>query len=250
MTRGVVVVSCHLTIGLLSFGWWFLGGLPLVGLCTTQVLSTSQYTGQLFRSLTKNRLHASFVVPSLKYLHDNLSHTAAVKILVGPLHGSCFRQVASGRGSTVFFTFSFFSSSDVGVFLSSRGFKNPSGTFNCTRGRTTPFMTVIKVILSVILARVAMLAQTSERCSCAWATCLKMSVIKAISSTHLAHSGNLRNNSSPDGISSGGSTTLMPPAVKCCHKYKAVGSLIILSTMSVSAAPMLSHCLVMIFLKF
>ena len=98
----------------------------------------------------KNRSHASFVVPLLKYLHDNLSHTAAVKILVGPLHGSCFRQVASGTGSTVFFTFSFFSSSDVGAFLSSRGFNNPSGPFNCTKGYTAPFMTVIEVILSVI----------------------------------------------------------------------------------------------------
>ena len=72
-------------------------------------------------ALTKNRSHTSFAVPSLKYLRDNLSHTAAVKILVGPLRGSCFRQVALGMGSTVFFTFSFFSSSDVRAFLSSRG---------------------------------------------------------------------------------------------------------------------------------
>ena len=62
-------------------------------------------------------------MPSLKYFHDNFSHTAAVRILVGPLRGSCFRQVASGTGSTVFFTFSFFSSSDDGAFLSSSGFK-------------------------------------------------------------------------------------------------------------------------------
>ena len=201
-------------------------------------------------ALTKNRSQASFAVPLLKYLRDNFNHTAAVKILVGPFRGSCFRQVASGMGSTVFLTFSFFSSSDVGAFLSSRGFKNPSGTFNCTRGHTTPFMTVIKVVLSVILARVATFAQTSARCSCAWAACLKMSVMKAISSARLARSGNLHKNSSPDGISSGGSTTSMPPAVKCCHRYKAVGSFIVLSTTSVSAAPMLSHCLVMIFLKF
>ena len=113
-------------------------------------------------ALTRNRSQASFAVPSLKYFRDNFSHTAAVRILVGPLRGSCFRQVASGTGSTVFFTFSFFSSSDDGAFLSSSGFKNPSGTFNCTRGRTAPFMTVINVVLSVILASAATFAQTSE----------------------------------------------------------------------------------------
>ena len=31
MTRSVVVVS-YLTVGLLTFGWWFVGGLPLAGL--------------------------------------------------------------------------------------------------------------------------------------------------------------------------------------------------------------------------
>ena len=50
MTRGVVVVSCCLAIRLLVLGWWLIGGLPLAGLCTTQVLSTSQYTGQLLCS--------------------------------------------------------------------------------------------------------------------------------------------------------------------------------------------------------
>ena len=50
MMRGVVVVSCRLTIRLLAFGWWLIGGLPLVGLCTTQVVPTSQYTGQLLCS--------------------------------------------------------------------------------------------------------------------------------------------------------------------------------------------------------
>ena len=155
-------------------------------------------------ALTRNRSQASLAVPSLKYLRDSFSHTAAVRILIRPLRGSCFRQVASGTGSTVFFTFSFFSSSDVGAFLSSRGFKNPSGTFNCTRGHTAPFITIIRVVLSVTLARVAMFAQTSKRCWCTWAACLKMSVIKAVSSACLVHSGNLRKNSSPDGISSGG----------------------------------------------
>ena len=50
MTRGVVVVLCRLTVGLLAFGWWLIGGLPLVGLCTTQVLPTSQYMRQLLCS--------------------------------------------------------------------------------------------------------------------------------------------------------------------------------------------------------
>ena len=53
MTRGVVVVSCHLTVGLLAFGWWLISGLPLAGLCTTQVLPTSQYLRQLLRSNQK-----------------------------------------------------------------------------------------------------------------------------------------------------------------------------------------------------
>ena len=95
---------------------------------------------------TRNLSQASFAVPSLKYFLDSFSHTAAVKILVGPLRGSCLRQVASGTGNTVFFTFSLFSSSDDGALLSSSGFKNPSGTFNCTRGRTAPFITVINVV--------------------------------------------------------------------------------------------------------
>ena len=81
-------------------------------------------------ALTENRSHASFAVPSLKYLRDNLSHTAAVNIRVRLFHGSCFKQVASGMGRTVFFTFSFFSSLDVRAFLSSMGFKNPSGIFS------------------------------------------------------------------------------------------------------------------------
>ena len=198
---------------------------------------------------TRNLSQASFVVPSLKYFRDSFSHTAAVKILVGPLRGSCFRQVASGTGNTVFFTFSLFSSSDDGAFLSSSGFKNLSGTFNCTRGRTAPFMTVINVVLSVILARAATFAHTSDRCWCAHA-CSKISVIKAISSARLVRSGNFLKNSSPDGISSGGSTTSMTLAIKCWCKYKPVRSLMVLNTTSVSAAPILSHCFVMIFLKF
>ena len=84
-------------------------------------------------ALTRKRSQASFAVPSLKYFLDSFSHTAMVKILVGPLRGSCLRQVASGTGNTVFFTFSLFSSSDDGALLSSSGFKNPSGMFNCTR---------------------------------------------------------------------------------------------------------------------
>ena len=63
---------------------------------------------------TRNLSQASFAVPSLKYFLDSFSQTAVVKILVGPLRGSCLRQVASGTGNTVFLTFSRFSSSDDG----------------------------------------------------------------------------------------------------------------------------------------
>ena len=65
----------------------------------------------------------SFAVPSLKYLWDIFNHTAAVNMRVGPFQGSCFRQVVSGMGNTIFFTFSFLSSSDVRAFLSLMGFK-------------------------------------------------------------------------------------------------------------------------------
>ena len=168
MMRGVVVVSCHLTVGLLVFGC----GSSVVFLlraCVPPKYFLPVNTRDNCFALTKNCSHASFTVPLLKYLWDNLSHTAAVNICVGPFCGSCFRQVASGTGSTVFFTFSFFCSLDVGAFLSSMGFRNPSGTFNCTDGRTAPLITVIRVVLLVILARAVMFAQTSERCSYTWA---------------------------------------------------------------------------------
>ena len=153
---------------------------------------------------TRNLSQASFAVPSLKYFRDSFSHTAAVKILVGPLRGSCFRQVASGTGNTVFLHFlPLFPLLMTGPFYLQVDSKIPRGLFNCTRGHTAPFMTVINVVLSVILARAATFAHTSDRCWCAWAACSKMSVIKAISSTHLVRSGNFLKNSSPDGISSG-----------------------------------------------
>ena len=219
MMRSVVVVSCHvMSCPQLSDFFRLAGGSSVVFLlwaCVPPKYFRPVNTWDSCFALTRNHLQASFVVPSLKYFHDNFSHTAVVRILIGPLCGSCFRQVASGTGSTVFFTFSFFSSSDDGAFLSSSGFKNPLGMFNCTRGCTAPFMTIINVVLSVILASAATFAQTSDRCWCAWAACSKMSVIKAISSACLVHSGNLHKKSSPDGISSGGSTTSTPPAVKC-----------------------------------
>ena len=64
MMRGVVVVSCCLTVRPLAFGWWLISGLPLAGLCTTQVLPTSQYTRQLLCSNEEPfacLLHCSFV---------------------------------------------------------------------------------------------------------------------------------------------------------------------------------------------
>ena len=199
---------------------------------------------------TSNRSHASFAVPSLKYFLDILSQTAALKMWVGPFRGSCARQGALGMGRTVFHTFSLFFSSVVLAFLSSVGFKNPSGILSWMSRHTAPLITDSRVVLSVTFARVLMFAHTSERCLCACAAWLKMSTINAVSSAHLAHSGSWRMNSSPDGNSLGGSTTSMPPAVKCCHKYIAVGSFIDLRMTSTSASPMLSHCLATIFLKF
>ena len=40
----------YLAVGLFTFGWWLIGGLPLAGLRTTHVLPTSQDSGQLLCS--------------------------------------------------------------------------------------------------------------------------------------------------------------------------------------------------------
>ena len=138
--------------------------------------------------------HASFAVPSLKYFLDIFNQTAAVKMQVGPFLSSCFKQVALGTGSTIFQIFSLFSSSVVLAFLSSIGFKNPSGTLSWTSGQTAPFITDSRVALSVTFVRALMFAHTSERCSCACAAWLKMSTIKAVSSVCLAHSGSCHMN--------------------------------------------------------
>ena len=92
----------------------------------------------------------------------------------------------------------------TGPFYVQVDLKIPRGCLTVPGGHTAPFMTVINVILSVILARAATFAHTSDRCWSAWAACSKISVIKAVSSTHLVCSGNFLKNSSPDGISSGG----------------------------------------------
>ena len=121
---------------------------------------------------------------------------------------------------------------------------------SCTSGQTAPFITDSRVALSVTFARALTLAQTSDRCPCACAAWLKMSTMNAFSLAHLACSGSCRKNSWPDGNSSGGSTTSTPPPVRCCHKYTAVGSLMVLRMTSTLVSPMLSHCLATIFLKF
>ena len=122
-------MSCHVMSQLSDF-FHLAGGSLVVFLlqaCVPPKYFRPVNTQDSCFALTRNLSQASFAVPSLKYFRDNFSHTAAVRILVGPLRGSCFRQVASGTGSTVFFTFSFFSSSDDRAFLSSSGFKNPLG---------------------------------------------------------------------------------------------------------------------------
>ena len=153
-------------------------------------------------------------------------------------------------GRTVFHTFSLFSSLVVLAFFSSMGFKNPSGMLSCTSGQTAPFITDSRVALSVTFARALTLAQTSDRCPCACATWSKMSIMNAFSSAHLAHSGSCCKNSCPVGNSLGGSTTSTPLLVRCCHKYTAVGSLMVLRMMSTLASPIVAHCLTTIFLKF
>ena len=193
--------------------------------------------------------HASFTFPSLKYFFDIFNQTAAVKMWVSPFLGSWARQGALGMGRTIFHTFSLFSSSVVLAFLSSTGFKNPSGMLSCTSGQTAPFITDSKVALSVTFARALTLAQTSDRCSWAHAACLKISTMNAVSSACLACSSNCHKNC-PVGKSSGGSTTLTPLPVRCCRKYIAVGSFMVLMMTSTSASPIAAHCLTTIFLKF
>ena len=144
---------------------------------------------------TSKHSHASFAVPLLKYFLDIFNQTAAVKMWVGPFRDSCFKQVALGTGSTVFRIFSLLSSSVVYAFFSSTGFKNPSGTLTWMSGQTAPLITDSRVALSVTLVRAAMFAHTSERCSCACAAWLKISVMNATSSACLAHSGSCLMNS-------------------------------------------------------
>ena len=169
---------------------------------------------------------------------------------VGPFRGSWARQGVLGMGRTVFRIFSLSSSSVIMAFLSSTGFKNPSGMLSCTSGWTAPFITDSRVALSVTFARALTLAQTSDRCSWARAACSKISTMNAFSSACLACSGNCHKNSCPVGKSSGGSTTLIPLPVRCCRKYIAVGSFMVLRMTSTSASPIAAHCLTTIFLKF
>ena len=166
-------------------------------------------------ALTSNLSQASFAVPSLKYLQFNFNHTAAASIRVGPFFSLWARQGAFGMGRTIFRTFSHLSSSFVLARLSSTRFRKPSSMFIWTRGLTAPFMMVWRVVLSVILARALMFAQTADRCSWACAACSKMSAMKAVSSAHLVLLGSCQMNSGPVGISSGGSNTSTPPLVRC-----------------------------------
>ena len=169
---------------------------------------------------------------------------------VGPFLGLWARQGALGMGRTIFLTFSLLSSSVILARLSSTGLRNPSGMFSCTSGCTAPFMTDSRVALSVTFTSALTFAHTLDRCSWARAACSNISLMKAISSAHLALLGSCLMNSGPVSISLGGSTTLSPPLVRCCHRYTAVGSLIVHRTTSTSACPIISHCLATNFLKF
>ena len=160
---------------------------------------------------------------------------------VGPFRSSWARQGALGMGRTVFCIFSLFSSSVVLALLSSIGFKNPSGMLSCMSGWMALFMMDSRVVLSVTFAKALMLAHTSDRCSWALATCSKISTMNAVSLAHLAHSGSCHMNSCLVGSSSGGSTTLTPPLCRCCHRYTAVGSFMVLRTTSTSVSPIVAH---------
>ena len=213
----------YLTICLLSSDQLF-SGLTLSCLHATQVLSTSKDSRQLL-GRTSNLSHASFTVPSLKYLHDIFNHTAAVKMWVGPFLGLWARQGALWMGRTIFLTFSLFSSSDILARLSSTGLRNPSGIFSCTSGLTAPFMMDSRVALSVTFANALTLAQTSAKCSWARAACSNMSVINAVSSALLALSGSCLMNSGLVGISLGGSTTSTPPSCEVLPQVHCSGVL-------------------------
>ena len=115
-------------------------------------------------ALTLNWSHASLVVPSLKYLRFSFNQTTAANTWVGPFLGSWAKHGTFDVGRIIFQTFSHLSSSVVFGHLSSTGFKNPSGMFIQTSGRTAPLITVCSVTLSVILANALMLAQTDDKC--------------------------------------------------------------------------------------
>ena len=117
-----------------------------------------------FFALTWKSLHASFVVPMLKYFLHSFNHTAAAKILVSPFFGSCFQHAVLGLGKIIFCILSNISSSDVCGFLSSMGFKNPSGIFSCTSRWAADFIMIWSISLSVTLASELMFVATILRC--------------------------------------------------------------------------------------
>ena len=156
------------TVGLLSF--WLCGSsvVFLLRACVPPKYFRPVNTRDSCFALTRNLLQASFAVPSLKYFRDNFSHTAAVRILVDRCVAHALGRWHRGRGALPSLPFPSFPLLMTGPFYLQVDSRIPRGCFNCTRGRTAPFMTVINVVLSVILASAATFAQTSDRCWCTW----------------------------------------------------------------------------------
>ena len=164
----LIQVVFFFCIGLLSLGWRFCAVVVALNFfdCVPPKYFLPVKTQESCFALTSNQSHASLAIPSLKYLQFSFSQTATANTWVGLFLGSWAKHGAFAMGKIIFQTFSRLSSSVVFGRLSSTGFRKHSGTFICMSSQTAPLMTVCNVTLSVILAKVLMLVQTEDRCSC------------------------------------------------------------------------------------
>ena len=222
---------CHLSLA--SFFWAFLCSPFLCHPCW----DTSFLKGFWRAFLPWLRMSHT---PPLPFQNSGsvISALAKVQPLAALLGCSRLNDAASPWGSNHASSFfAHWSAADIGS-GSLTGFKNQGGIFSCTIGCTTALSTNLNVSESVIFTSderfvVAMLMW-------AWASLMlsNVAMISAFSSALCFCSGRWHRNSSPDGISSSGSTASTTLGVTSCHKCRHAGSFIVWITRSGSALAM------------